>query len=86
MSPIGINYAKYDIDSSYVYARFFTGDVVIIDCNEIEKRFVDNVYERSELDYLIYNDPAAYTELILGFEVEEYLKKVAQFIPLSSLR
>ena len=50
MSPIGINYAKYDIDSGYVYARFFTGDVVIIDCNEIEKRFVDNVYERSELD------------------------------------
>lgn len=56
MSLIGIIYVKYDIDSGYVYARFFTGDVVVIDYNEIEKRFVDNVYERSGLDYLIYND------------------------------
>ena len=30
-----------------------------------------------ELDYLIYNDPLAYAELILNGEPGEYLKNVA---------
>ena len=33
--------------------------------------------QRAELDYLIYNDPLAYAELILNGEPEEYLKNVA---------
>ena len=86
MSPIGITEAGYDMDSGYVYAKFITGDIVLIDCDKVEKTYADNMYERSELDYLIYNDPAAYAELILGNEVEKYLKKVTRYIPLSSLR
>ena len=86
MSPIGIIYSEYDMDSGYVYAKFITGDIVLIDCDEVEKSYADNMYERSELDYLIYNDPAAYVELILDNEVEKYLKKVTRYIPLSSLR
>ena len=86
MSPIGITEAGYDMDSGYVYAKFITGDIVLIDCDETEKTYADNMYERSELDYLIYNDPAAYVELILDNEVGKYLKKVTRYIPLSSLR
>ena len=86
MSPLGITEAGYDMDSGYVYAKFITGDIVLIDCDETEKTYADNMYERSELDYLIYNDPAAYVELILDNEVEKYLKKVTRYIPLSSLR
>ena len=33
--------------------------------------------QRSELDYLIYNDPLAYAELILNGEPEEYQRNVA---------
>ena len=32
---------------------------------------------QTELDYLIYNDPLAYAELILNGETEEYLRNVA---------
>ena len=32
--------------------------------------------QRSELDYLIYNDPLAYAELILNGAPEKYLKTV----------
>ncbi len=85
MSPIGIIDAGYDMDSSYVYAKFITGDIVLIDCDETEKAYADNMYERSELNYLIYNDPAAYVELILDNEVEKHLKKVTQYTPLNSL-
>jgi len=86
MSPIGIIHAEYDMDSGYVYAKFITGDIVLIDCDEAEKAYADNMYERSELNYLIYNDPAAYVELILDNEVKKYLKTVTRYTPLSSLR
>ena len=33
--------------------------------------------QRSELDYLIYNDPLAYADLILNGDPEEYLKNMA---------
>ena len=32
--------------------------------------------QRSELDYLIYNDPLGYADLILNGDPEEYLKNV----------
>lgn len=86
MSPIGIIHAEYDMDSGYVYAKFITGDIVLIDCDEAEKAYADNMYERSELNYLIYNDPAAYVELILDNEVKKHLKTVTRYTPLSSLR
>ena len=86
MNPIGIIEAEYDMDSGYVYAKFITGDIVLIDCDEVEKSYADNMYERSELDCLIYNDPAAYVELILDNEVEKYLEKVTQYTPLRSMQ
>ena len=86
MSPIGIIDAGCDLDTGYVYTKFITGDIVLIDCDEVEKTYADNMYERSELDCLIWNDPAAYVELILDNEVEKYLKKFTQYTPLSSLR
>lgn len=86
MSPIGIIYSEYDMDSGYVYAKFITGDIVLIDCDEIEKTYANNMYERSELDYLIYNDPASYVELVLGNDVEKHLRKNTQYTLLRYLR
>ena len=64
MRPIGIIDAGYDMDNGYVYAKFITGDIVLIDCDEMEKTYSENMYERSELDCLIWNDPAAYPVVI----------------------
>ena len=86
MSPIGIIYSEYDMDSGYVYAKFITGDIVLIDCDEIEKTYANNMYERSELDYLIHNDPASYVELVLGNDIEKHLRKNTQYTPLRYLR
>ena len=44
----------------------------------------DNMYQRSDLDYLIYNDPVAYTELILNGDPETYLKNVTEYKPLDN--
>ena len=44
----------------------------------------NGMYQRSELDYLIYNDPVAYAELILNGDPETYLKTVTEYKPLDS--
>ena len=44
------------------------------------------MYQRAELDYLIYNDPKAYAELILEDNPALYLKKATDYTCLSELR
>ena len=48
----------------------------------VEREVADNMHQRSELDYLIYNDPLSYAELILNGDPEQYLKAVTQYEPL----
>ena len=42
------------------------------------------MYKRSGLDYLIYNDPIGYADLILNGNPETYLKTVTEYKPLDS--
>ena len=50
---------------------------VSINCTGVEDALDVTMAQRSELDYLIYNDPLAYAELILNREPEEYLRNAA---------
>ena len=61
--------------------RFQDGSMISIDCTAVENEVADNLYERSELDYLIYNDPLAYADLILNGDVEAYLNAVTGYKP-----
>ena len=62
--------------------RFSDGSICSIDTIAVENEIARNMYERSELDYLIYNDPIAYAELILNGDPETYLKTVTEYKPL----
>ena len=59
--------------------KFASGSMIAIDTNAVENEVADNMYQRSELDYLIYNDPVAYAELILNGNPEAYLKTVTEY-------
>ena len=50
---------------------------ISIDCTGVEDALDVTMAQRSELDYLIYNDPLVYADLILNGEPEEYLKNAA---------
>ena len=50
----------------------------------IDIYIADNMYQRSELDYLIYNAPLEYADLILNGDPETYLKTVTEYKPLDS--
>ena len=54
------------------------GRMISIDCTGVENALNVTMVQKSELDYLIYNDPLAYAELILNGEPEEYLKIIAK--------
>lgn len=58
------------------------GSMISIDTTAAENEMARNMYERSELDYLIYNDPVAYADLVLNGDPEAYLKTVTEYKPL----
>ena len=60
------------------------GSMIAIDTIAVENEVADNMYQRSELDYLIYNDPIGYADLILNGDPETYLKTVTEYKPLDS--
>lgn len=81
-----IVFAKFDMDSGCVYAWTEDCNLILIDCDAVEKAFTDNMYQRSELDCLIYNDPKSYAELVWKESPEEYLRIVTDYTRLSDLR
>ena len=50
---------------------------ISIDCTGVEDALDVTMAQRSELDYLIYNDPLGYADLILNGDSEKYLKNVS---------
>ena len=62
--------------------KFTDGSMIAIDTIAVENEVADNMYQRSELDYLIYNDPIGYADLILNGNPETYLKTVTEYRPL----
>ena len=68
---------EFNLDTACVELHLADGMLLSIDCTAVENEVADNLYERSELDYLIYNDPLGYADLILNGDPEEYLKNAA---------
>ena len=73
---------EFNLDTACVELKFFDGSIIAIDPIAVENEVADNMYQRSELDWLIYNDPAAYADLILNGDTETYLKTVTEYKPL----
>ncbi len=68
---------KFNMDTGCVELLLRDGRKISIDCTGVEDELDVTMAQRTELDYLIYNDPLAYADLILNGEPEEYLKNTA---------
>ena len=73
---------EFNMDTNCVELKFADGSMISIDTVAVENEVADNMYEQSELDYLIYNDPVAYADLILNGDPEVYLNNVTEYKPL----
>ena len=64
---------RYNMDTNRVEALFADGSTVAIDCIAVEDEYGNTSAQRAELDWLLYNKPLEYSQLVLGGEVEHYL-------------
>ena len=72
----------FNMDTACVELKFDDGSTIAIDTIAVENEVANNMYQRSELDYLIYNDPIGYADLVLNGNPEIYLKTVTECKPL----
>lgn len=70
---------EFNLDTACVELSLEDGMLLSIDCTAVENEVANSMYQRSELDWLIYNDPLAYVELILNGDPQKYLKEVTNY-------
>ena len=77
---------EFNIDTACVEVKLADGSMVSIDCIAVENEYANNMYETSELDYLIYNEPTSNVKLQISGKMEEYLRSNTDYTPLSDMR
>ena len=65
---------EFNMDTACVELRFSDDSMIAIDTIAVENEVADNMYQRSELDWLIYNKPLEYAQLVLDGNLERYVK------------
>lgn len=68
----------FNMDTACVELRFSDETTVAIDTIAVENEFAETWLDRRELDYLIYNDPLGYADLVLNGDMKKYLDTVRQ--------
>ena len=73
---------EFNMDTGSVELRYSDDSMISINCTAVEDEVANSRFQQSELDYLIYNDPVAYADLILNGDPKAYLKNVTEYKPL----
>ena len=67
---------EFNPDTACVELCMEDGTLLSIDCTAVENEVANSMYQRSELDWLIYNDPLSYAQMVLGGTLINYLKDI----------
>lgn len=65
---------EFNMDTACVEVKFADDSMIAINTIDAENEIADNMYQRSDLDWLIYNKPLEYAQLVLGGDLELYVK------------
>ena len=68
----------FNMDTARVELTFSDETTVAIDTIAVENEYAETWLDRRELDYMIYNDPLGYADLVLNGDVKKYLDTVRQ--------
>ena len=74
----------FNIDTACVEVEYSDGSMIAIDCTLVEAEVVRNMYESSELEWLVYNASVDYVNLLLHGDVREYLRNTTDYHPLDN--
>ena len=64
---------RFNMGTNRAEVRFADGSTVAIDCIAVEDEHGNTPAQRAELDWLLYNKPLEYAQLVLDGEIEHYL-------------
>lgn len=66
------------MDTACVELKFIDGSMIAIDTIAVENEVADNMVHRPELDWLIYNKPLEYAQLVFGGDLERFVQGVSE--------
>ena len=69
---------EFNMDNACVELKFADGSMIAIDTIAVENEVADNMYQRSELDWLIYNKPLENAQLVFGGDLERFVQGVSE--------
>lgn len=69
---------EFNLDTACVELRLDDGTLLSIDCTAVENEVANSMYQRSELDWLIYNKPLEYAQLVFGGDLERFVQGVSE--------
>jgi len=72
---------EFNIDTACVEVKYQDGRMISINCTRVENEIARNMYEASKLDWLVYNAPVDYVNLLLHGNIREYLNNVTEYHP-----
>ena len=75
---------EFNIDTACVEVKYADGSMISIDCTKVENKVARNMYEASELDWLVHNAPVDYVNLLLRGDIREYLRNTTDYHPLDT--
>ena len=64
---------EYNIDTGRLEMEDVSGNQYWIGIYAVEDECADNMYDRSALDYLLYNEPVEYVNLLLSGKLRDYI-------------
>ena len=68
----------FNMDAACVELEFTDGSMIAIDTFAVENEVADNMVQRFELDWLIYNKPLEYAQLVLGGDLGQYVQGMSE--------
>ena len=68
---------EFNIDTACVELRYADGEVLSIYTPGVDDSFDTTIAMRAEMDWLIYNDPLEYAQMVLDGSLESYLRRVS---------
>lgn len=69
---------EFNLDTACVELKFADGSMISIDAVAVENEVADNMYQRSELEWLIYNRPLEYANVVLSGGLEKHIHRTPQ--------
>lgn len=68
----------FNMDNACVELKFSDGSMIAIDTIDVENKVAGNMYQRSEVDWPIYNKPLEYAQLVLDGDLEQYVQGMSE--------